>query len=256
MTRPIFIFSLPRAGSTLLQRILMTHEEICSVAEPWVLLPQFYALKSKGTISEYSSYTACTGITDFIENLPNKRKDYNESLRAFILELYNKQCRNNENYFLDKTPRYYLIIDDIVEVFPDAKFIFLFRNPVHVFSSLVNTWGNGRFNKLLSVYEDIYQGVSKLSLGYLKHKNKSIALKYEDIVKNPVKNIESLFEYLGLEFNRSILDQFALQDTKGSLGDPTGSVYYSQISSESLNKWEITFNSMIRKRFVSNLVNK
>jgi len=39
MKSPIFILSLLRAGSTLLQRILMGHKDIASVTEPWFLLP-------------------------------------------------------------------------------------------------------------------------------------------------------------------------------------------------------------------------
>ena len=54
MQAPIFVFSLPRSGSTLLQRVLMSHNDISSVAEPWILLPQIYSLKKEGTLSEYS----------------------------------------------------------------------------------------------------------------------------------------------------------------------------------------------------------
>ena len=39
MKSPIFLFSLPRSGSTLLQRVLMSHKDIASVAEPWLMLP-------------------------------------------------------------------------------------------------------------------------------------------------------------------------------------------------------------------------
>ena len=145
MQSPIFIFSLPRSGSTLLQRILMSHSQICSIAEPWILLPQFYMLKKNGTLSDYSSLTAYKAVTDFVENLPKKHKDYKNSLRDFVLDLYQKQCQNNERYFLDKTPRYYLIIDEIIDLFPDAKFIFLFRNPVHIYASSINTWGQWTF---------------------------------------------------------------------------------------------------------------
>lgn len=256
MKSPIFIFSLPRAGSTLLQRILMSHNDIASIAEPWLILPQIYALKKQGSISEYSSYTANQGISDFIMNLPEKEVDYRNSLRDFILELYAKQCKNNELFFLDKTPRYYLIIDEIVELFPDAKFIFLFRNPLHVYASIVNTWGNKRFNKLFSTYDDIIFGTPKLSKAYIKHQDKSLSLKYEDLILNSDIELKKLFNYLGLEYKKQVLNKFSQQNTKGDLGDPTGTKIYSKISTEGLNKWETTFNSIIRKRFAIRLINK
>jgi len=34
-----FLISLPRAGSTLLQRLLMAHSGIASCGEPWLALP-------------------------------------------------------------------------------------------------------------------------------------------------------------------------------------------------------------------------
>ena len=68
MEAPIFIFSLPRAGSTLIQRVLMSNKDICSVAEPWILLPQIYALKGEGSLSEYSSLTSFIAMSDFVNS--------------------------------------------------------------------------------------------------------------------------------------------------------------------------------------------
>ncbi|WP_033959544.1 sulfotransferase family protein [Psychroserpens jangbogonensis] len=256
MQAPIFIFSLPRSGSTLLQRVLMSHEDVCSVAEPWVLLPQMYLLKEKGTLSEYSSLTTYWAVKDFINNLPNKEIDYNESLKTFILDLYSKQCQNNERYFLDKTPRYYLIIDEIVNLFPEAKFIFLFRNPIQAYASVVKTWGNNRFNKIRSSYDDIVLGTQLLSEGYNKHKDKSIAVNYEKLVVNFETELKHITDYLDLDLNHSILNDFHTQDTKGSLGDPTGVKKYSSISNKSLTTWEKVFNSSIRKKYALWLLNE
>lgn len=249
MQTPIFIFSIPRSGSTLLQRVLMSHKDICSIAEPWLLLPQLYNLRREGTLSEYSSLTAYSALQDFIKNLPNKQTDYNDSLKTFILDLYSKQCQNDERYFLDKTPRYYLIIDDIIKVFPEAKFIFLFRNPVHVYASAVSTWGNNRFNKLRSTYNDIILGTKLLSEGYVKHRDKSISINYENFVTNFEVELQKIIDYLDIDLSDSVLNNFHIQDTKGSLGDPTGVKKYNSISKDSLDNWKTVFNSKIRKTF-------
>lgn len=256
MQSPIFIFSLPRAGSTLLQRILMSHEKICSVAEPWLLLPQIFALRKKGMLSKYSSLTANQGISSFIQNLPEGRKDYNESLSKFVYELYEKQCQNQEVYFLDKTPRYYLIIDEIVELFPDAKFIFLFRNPVHIYASIINTWGKGRLNRLFSNYYDLTIGFKALSEGYEKHKGRSISLRYEDLITNSKEELKRLLDYLEIDLNENLLNDFKNQETKGTLGDPTGTKAYKNISAAGLQKWQTTFNSVFRKKVALNYLKK
>jgi len=256
MQSPIFIFSLPRSGSTLLQRVLMTNKKICSVAEPWLLLPQLYVLKKEGTLSEYSSLTGYVGTRDFISNLPNKEDDYLDSLRDFMTDLYRKQCKNDEQYFLDKTPRYYLIINEIAQLFPEAKFIFLFRNPIHIYASIINTWGNNRFNKLFKNYNDLSQGFNLLTEGYLNFKNRSVSINYESFINNPEEELKKLSMYLDIDLNKKDAEHFSNQKTKGLLGDPTGNKLYSNISNEGLTKWKNTFNSFLRKKFAIQILNK
>lgn len=256
MKSPIFVFSLPRAGSTLLQRVLMSHDSICSLSEPWVLLPQVYSLRQEGVLTEYSHITSHIGISDFVQNLPNGRKDYLNALGDFISQLYEKQCVNNEDYYLDKTPRYYLIIDEIAEIFPNAKFIFIFRSPIQIMASMVNTWGNGRFNKLLSNYFDIINGIPLLSNSYLKYKDRSHSLNYEQFVQSPSEELKRILDYLDLDFNEEILTEFSKQNTKGRLGDPTGVLTYSKVSTQGLLGWQNTFNSVLRKRIALNALKK
>lgn len=254
MKSPIFIFSLPRAGSTLLQRILMGHKEITSLAEPWILLPILYANKTEGQISEYSSKTSKRAIDEFIDNLPNKEEGYYAALNTFATQLYKSCCSNNEVYFIDKTPRYYLIIPEIVKMFPNAKFIFLFRNPLHIYSSIISTWGKNRLNNIFNYDIDLNKGVNLLSQGYEMLKEKSFALRYEDFVSNPSVIMEDLFQYLELEYDKKVLVNFSKQNTKGSLGDPTGIKEYNKIDIRSINKWKETFATPYRKKIIKKYI--
>src|SRR6516165_4829830 len=54
----IFLFSQPRAGSTLLQRILGRHPDIHTVAEPWIMLPSFYVMRPDRCEAEYTTQGA------------------------------------------------------------------------------------------------------------------------------------------------------------------------------------------------------
>ena len=251
--KPIFIFSLPRSGSTLLQRILMGHSEIASVTEPWLMLPFVYAFKKGGTLTEYSHSTCFAAFEDFIKNLPKGKNDYYSSLRHFVLSLYEKQCKNGEQYFLDKTPRYYYIIKEIAEIFPDAKFIFLFRNPVHTFSSILSTWQNNRL-KLCGTYQDISQGPKLLTEGYEKIKDKSFAIKYEDFIINPESHLKEILKYLELDYDKSMLSNFGNQNTLGRMGDQTGVKKYKQVSTKSLEKWKSVFNTPFRKWYLKRYI--
>ena len=59
---PVFIFSLPRSGSTLTQRVLTAHDGVASAAEPWVLLPLLQPLVPTAAVSGVrSAYWCRTG---------------------------------------------------------------------------------------------------------------------------------------------------------------------------------------------------
>ena len=65
---PIFIFSLPRSGSTLLQKIIASSNEVSTSSEPWILLPLLYSQKEEGTLSEYSHKNAVLALNDIISS--------------------------------------------------------------------------------------------------------------------------------------------------------------------------------------------
>ena len=168
---PIFLFSLPRSGSTLLQRILASHPLICTASEPWLLLPMFYGLRAEGTYAEYNHHSVHNALADFINALPEGRLDYLRQLNRFVTGLYQSVSVSGERYFLDKTPRYHLVVDEILETFPSAKFIFLWRNPLAVIGSSLETFGNGKW-RLYEYRIDFYKGLENLHAAYIQNRDK------------------------------------------------------------------------------------
>lgn len=200
----IFIFSLSRSGSTLLQKILQSSNEIDSISEPCILLPILYSLKKDGLTSEYAHSIASTKIQKLINFLPDKEQDYYSAIRAFAESVYMKLCDTNARYFLDKTPNYYLIIPLIANVFPDAKFIFLFRNPLDILSSYINTFRSGTLRRLDHFDKDLYEGYQYIPNGFKALKGKSISVRYEDLIEQPSTEIKRIFNYLELDFDEKV----------------------------------------------------
>jgi len=248
--KPIFLFSLPRSGSTLLQRLLMGHTEIASVAEPWLLLPLVYSFRQEGTFSVYSHSHSYLAITDFIANLSKKENKLYESLRIFSLSLYSDCCKKGETYFLDKTPRYYQIIDEITHIFPDAKFIFLFRSPIQVFTSIVSALGERGLGHSYISYYDLHEGLKLLMKGYKKLKERSYVVQYEQLINNPEFYLKELMEYLDLNYTQEMLKNFSVQNTDGRMGDKSGVKDYSSITTVPLEKWKNVVNNPVRKWYL------
>lgn len=246
--RPLFLLSLPRSGSTLVQRVLAVHEQVDTTPEPWILLPQLYALREWGAYAEYGHASAARAILEFAGRLPRGEEDYFEELAAFVRTLYAKASNGRGGYFLDKTPRYHFVVDELFRVFPDAKFVFLWRNPLAVVASIVQTWTEGRWN-LERWHRDLFDGVANLVAGYEGQADRSLAIRYEDLVSDPDVSWPRLHEYLGIRFDPEVLTRFAAVRLQGRMGDPTGSREYETLSTEPLSKWRSVAASPVRKRW-------
>ena len=145
--------------------------------------PINYALKSEGLFSEYNQGWSTIALKDFILELPKRQTDYNQELKNFVLSLYEKANKKNALYFLDKTPRYYLIIPEIVDIFPDAKFIFLFRDPLQILSSIIKTFNHNSLC-LHRYHIDLFRGPKLLADGYRQILSKSIAVNFESLIRS------------------------------------------------------------------------
>lgn len=244
---PIFIFSLPRSGSTLAQRILAAHPDVRTVAEPWILLPFVYALREDGIYTEYAQCTGAKAIGDFVSVLPTGREEYYSGIRELTLRLYSDVAGEDAHYFLDKTPRYHLIIEDILSMFPEARCLLLWRNPLAVAASIINTWGEGGRWNIYRYKIDLYKGVENLVEASRRHPDRFIQMRYEDSVSRPEKVWPAVFSHLGLEYDARFLRDFSTVQLAGSMGDPTGRQRWDAISSESVDGWAMTFDNPLRR---------
>ncbi|EIC23455.1 sulfotransferase family protein [Thiorhodovibrio frisius] len=248
MTKPVFIFSLPRSGSTLAQRILTRSSAVASASEPWLLLPFLYTLRERGQFSEYWHGRTVEAVQDFCEILPGGEAAYRVELAGFVRRLYGRAAGKEAIYFLDKTPRYHLVAEEIVEMFADGKFIFLWRHPLAVAASIMETWGGGRW-KLHAYKIDLYTGLENLVDCYELHANRALSIRYEDMVSEPEATFRSIMEYLELPFEEEMVDSFPEVKLSGRMGDPTGTRQYFALSDEPLSKWKKGFCNPVRKQW-------
>lgn len=252
---PIFILSLPRCGSTLLQRMLSMHDDICTAAEPWLLLPLVYSTKREGVYSVYGHRSLVSAVEDFYSELPGGKKTYWDEIRCFSNNLYKLRCnKKNAEYFLDKTPRYHLIVNELFEIFPDAKFIFLWRNPLAVVSSIMKTWGKGKWN-IYRYNIDIYSGMESLMKAYEDNKDKCLSVNYENILQNPAVELARIQEYIGAQKNNGLDKMFLQAKLDGRMGDPNRFGQSRGIDTESLDKWSSEMTNPIRKKWAISYLN-
>ena len=253
-TSPVFLFSLPRSGSTLLQRILSTHEDISTKSELWFLLPHIEALKNQYTFSQYSNISLQNATAALLEQLPEGEEDYYRAIRALGDSLYGRLAKNDERYLLDKTPRYYLVIKEIAKIYPDAKFIFLFRNPLSVAASVIESFNGGRLGDYRHRI-DLYLGPKMLAEGYKHLKGRSFAVTYESLVSDSSATLQKVCKYLEIPFHADLLARFT-DVSVGKMGDQFGSKRFTSLEPDRIENWKRVFSTSYRKRFLLDYLNE
>lgn len=235
----IFLLGLPRSGTTLLQKCILTSSSVYSKGESWLLLPLLNLDKRDFIISGYAHASASVGINEQIQALDNQ-SDYYKILNKFVFEFYSKLAKGNK-YFLDKTPRYHLILDNLYKIHSDSLFILIFRNPLAICSSIINTWGNGRLNKLYFNWTDIVDGPRNL---IRESESSKIILSYEELLRNPEKEIKKISSFLNIDD----IDITNLKPSTSKLGDKGVFSSYDKIKmGEYDDNWKKNVNSKFRK---------
>lgn len=244
---PVFVFSLPRSGSTLTQRVLTAHTGVASAAEPWVLLPMLSPLVPTAAVSGPWDRTVAGALSDFVERLPDGIHSYRAEVREMVLRLYSEVAGPDVGFFVDKSPPYHLIAEEIIQTFPEGRFIFLWRNPLSVLASIVDTLGDGRW----ATYQfrgDLFHGIENLVATFQRHPGRVHAVRYEDLLGG-TDGWSALCDYVGLPFEPNALSAFAGVQLSGRMGDPTGVHRYGALSQEPLQRWRETLDNPLRQEW-------
>ncbi|MEO8658693.1 MAG: sulfotransferase [Bryobacteraceae bacterium] len=204
----IFVVSQPRAGSTMLQRILGAHPDIHTLSEPWIALHPLLALREDGYAPSFDLSISRNATKEFLQQLPEGDEAYCEGLRRMLNYLYGRALQlSGKSIFLDKTPRYFLIILELLRVFPRARFVFLIRNPLAVLISILETWCNTNPSVELSYSRNDLMIAPQLILNGIQHAgNRAIVTRYEELVASPASAVQQLCDSLGIAFYPAMIE--------------------------------------------------
>lgn len=204
------------------------------------MLHLLYAARREGIATEYNARFAQRGLREFIGALPEGHETLMGSVRASGMSLYGAALASSgKERFLDKTPRYYLIIPELMETFPEATFLFLVRNPVDVFSSILEHHARGDWTRLgrrdllhdlLTAPAAIHRAAAPGGKGYL--------IRYEDLVGDPRRTLESICEAIGVGFDEATLRYERLEDETSRLGDSVAIDRHDSPVRDYLSAWQ------------------
>lgn len=244
----LFLISLPRSGSTMLQMVLGNHPEIHTVSEPWIMLPILSGLEDSQVAASYDTAAAAKAIRDFCAGLPGGRDEYYRAARVFGCTLYSKALEETgKSIFLDKTPRYHMVVSELANTFPKARFIFLIRHPLAIFSSVLSTWiWPGHSLQLLERHlPDLLDGWTNLREGLAKLEGRAHRVDYERFVSDPEENLHRITEWLGVPESKAALE-LKQPSNRWRYGDPTNVYSEGGPTEKFVDKWQIFLHDPLR----------
>lgn len=244
MTTPILLISLPRSGSTLVQRVLAAHPQVATASEPWLLLPLLLPLRDDVPAPGGWQPRIHEALEDFAQVLPEGSTSYEGAVADAARRLYD-EAAEGKPFYLDKTPPYFLIVEEIVRALPEARIIVLWRNPLAVLSSVVETFCGGRWQPQ-NYPTSLFGGLARMIEGARRHPDRIHTVRFEDLISGE-DEWRRLTAFAGFEFDPEALRRFPQVQLQGAMGDPVGTVAYQRIEGEPTEKWRRTISNPLRR---------
>ena len=206
----IFVAGIPRSGTTLVQNLLDSHSKIYGGPE-FDRIPNIVDLRNKLKSSlKQGRIEAYTNVHEI-----------DDAIRCFIDTLLTPKDLNPAIKFIsEKTPWNILFFEELIEIFPDAKFIMVLRNPLDVFNSMKKV-ANNAFSKGIkppdfttdykiacAYMEEVFKLMKTLNK---KHPNKVIIVRYESFLIDLETEAKRLFDFLGLTWEEQVMNFYKLQ---------------------------------------------
>ncbi|MBT5330877.1 MAG: tetratricopeptide repeat protein [Porticoccaceae bacterium] len=189
--KPLFIFGLPRSGTTLVEQILASHSQVAGGNELTFL--------NDASSSTQAMHRIAGNFPDWLSSL--SETGYQQIGRKY-LELIDTLGFTESNV-TDKSLMNYRAAGLIAKALPNAKMIHVVRNPMDVaFGCYRQVFGSGHLFSYS--YEEIAQMISdhqKLVTHWhtTLPGDRYLLLEYQTLVENPTAQISQLLEFCELE---------------------------------------------------------
>jgi hypothetical protein len=223
---PIIIGGCGSSGTTLLKTILDSHENIaCGQEISFFDHPRFFMTSLEDLHRMYLNQDFTPLTADQVIPLntqygdtfglfaPNNGRHYHDfartnqifemanDLRHFI-DIYfsNFAYDNGKNRWAEKSPNNIFCIKEILDFFPDARFVHVIRDGRDVALSLHNS-------RQYDIYSSVLRWVLSIEAGFTFRDNpRYMEIRYEDIVLDTENSLRKLMDFLEEDFDPGMLD--------------------------------------------------
>ncbi len=221
--QPIFIMADHRSGSTLLRYIIDTHPKICSPGELYLgELCKDLHRTLYFTLGQVSAQPGEAGREEAVL----------AEVRRIVTGLMTSYANaKGKQMWCEKSPINVRHIDLLRRVFPDAKFICLYRNCLDAVQSKLEMnrqgWWPELVNFLLKDPQNLVSGMVESWIFAAKEimrlekeaPSNCFRVRYEDVVLKTVETLEPMFNFLCVEWDETLPDSIFSTQHENGIGD-------------------------------------
>jgi len=182
-----------------------------------------------------------------------KPEEINQWKQNYLTFMKTVTYANNGKRLLLKNPANTARITTLLELFPNAKFVHIYRNPYKVYLSTIKM-RNRVLDKLAlqnanqeEIEKQVIENYKRLMNSFFEQKkqipkDKLIEIKYEDLVSDPIKQVKKIYSKLKLpDFNNALPEMQKYLDDRS---DYKTNVYTldEKIIKHVYNNWNFTID--------------
>ena len=221
---PVFLLGFPRSGTTLLDTVLLGHDDVQVLEERPILAKATEALGNMARLSETDG--------DAISKFRNE----------YFAELGRTFSWDPGKLLIDKNPLATLRLPLIYRLFPDTKIVFTLRHPCDVVLSCFMQ--NFRPTRSMSSFTDLHQTalVYDAVMSYWERCNALFPLnvhtvRYEAMIEDLEGEMRPLLEFLDLPWDPRILDHQRTARERGNIRTPSYAQVTEKIYRRAEGRW-------------------
>ncbi len=210
LERPIIILGVPRSGTTLLSFMLDSHPNIAIGRETYFMKGVEHLFgDSNDNDPQHIEYVR----RGWYERYGLKREEFANYIRRFLYEFYSDYARKqNKIRWGDKTPAHTLHCELMYEIFPDAQFIHIVRDPRAVVLSRSRWKTSSTIEDIASEWQRENDRVA--NLGSRLASGSYLRIHYEDLVLHSELTMKKVLSFLGEEWCESVLSHEEVETHK------------------------------------------
>ena len=219
-----FIVGRGRSGTTLLASLLNTHEQVVIPPEALFVMTLYskYSQRYRWPKKLKEKFFDDLWVEKWLDKWSlDKDKLYDCILQTAENTTFSDLCKIVYNEYAgskkikkniligDKNPQYSLFVNELHQVFPEAKFIHIVRD----FRDNIVSFKNVRFDLNSTIALAYRWRRYNKEINKLKERipHKFYTLRYEDLINEPEQKLNELCGFLSIEYTPQMLDFYKFQ---------------------------------------------